>query len=156
MRTNAFIAIHDERGRENLISRIKEEYPNILYLKVPGDVPQDRQDKICRNISDIIKNILSAAENTYYGELEVPIGIVIDHSSGEGKIPHLEWYMSTNKSRNVSIILVAEDIKQITDIYGDHTANIIINCFDRMQNSGRLKQTKEKKVNRWKEKYFTH
>ena len=131
MRTNAFFVIHDEGGRENLISRIKEEYPNILYLKVPGDVPQTQKDKICQSISDIIKNILSAAESTYYGELEIPIGIVIDHSSGQGKIPHLEWYMSTNKSRNVSIILVAKDIKQIRDIYGDAAETIIV-CFDRV------------------------
>lgn len=145
MRTNAFFAIHDKSGRENLISRIKEEYPNILYLKVPGDIPLTQQEKICQSVSDIIKNVLSAAENTNYGELEIPIGIVIDHSSGQGKIPHLEWYMSTNKSRNVSIILVAEDIKQIRDIYGDHTANIIVNCLDRIQEDKSIMEISEER-----------
>ena len=151
MRTNAFIAVQDGSGQENLISRIKEEYPNILYLKVPGDIPEEKQDRICRNISDIIKNILSAAEDSYYGELDVPIGIVIDHSAGKGRIPHLEWYMSTNKSRNVNIILAAEDIKQIRDIYGD-AAETIIFCFDRVHSKDSILARQEKSFQNWRRK----
>lgn len=59
--------------------------------------------------------------------LPVPVNVVLEEAANIGEIVGLEKYLSTARSRSISITMILQGIGQLRSIYGEETTNTILN-----------------------------
>lgn len=77
----------------------------------------------------MMKKIFDYADSTPNEETDVPVDIIIDEFPTLGKIDGIERYFATGRSRNIGIHIIAQNLPQMYEVYGENlTENILSLC----------------------------
>ena len=77
----------------------------------------------------MMKKIFDYADSTPNEETDVPVDVIIDEFPTLGKIDGIERYFATGRSRNIGIHIIAQNIPQMYEVYGENlTENILSLC----------------------------
>ena len=78
--------------------------------------------------TQLFQNLIKKADTVYHGKLPVHTRFIMDDFANCGKIPNIENYISTARSRNISISMILQSESQLQNLYGSMADNIITNC----------------------------
>lgn len=111
------------------ISNLKVEKPFAIYLILPDEFISTIAPVAAIFLNQIIK-ILGANAREYKGKLPVRVNVIIEELGQIGKsLPELPTLLSVSRSRNIRIMAVLQDEKQLESIFGKSDADTIIGSF---------------------------
>lgn len=99
----------------------------IYYVEMPD------QHKMTRCLASLFFSFLfldlvDYADSLMTQRLPVPVSVIIEEAYAVGKIPTITDALGTVRSRGIGITLIAQDIPQFRELYGDNLTEIIQDC----------------------------
>ncbi len=111
------------------ISNLNVNKPFAIYLILPDEFISTIAPVAAIFLNQIIK-ILGANAREYNGKLPVRINVIIEELGQIGKsLPELPTLLSVSRSRNIRIMAVLQDEKQLESIFGKADADTIKGSF---------------------------
>lgn len=75
---------------------------------------------------------LKEAFDAVGGEGRIPVNVVADELANTGVWPNFEKTIATARSRKIAVSLILQSLPQLTQLYGEENAEIIIGCCNTM------------------------
>ena len=104
------------------------EVPTILYISM-SDQHQTMSFLASLAFSFAFLDLVELADSKPKQRLDIPVHFLMEEFGNLGRIPNIDKYLSTARSRGISINLVVQSLAQLTGIYEENlTETILADC----------------------------
>lgn len=97
----------------------------ILYISM-SDQHQTMSFLASLAFSFAFLDLVDLADSNPKQKLDVPVDFLMEEFGNLGHIPNIAKYLSTARSRGISINMVIQSLAQLTDVYEENITNIIL------------------------------
>lgn len=101
------------------------EYGNSLFLSIEQERITEYAAFIRLFYAQLFQYLIKQREDSFTNP-QLPIWILLEEAPLYGAIPHLDSFLSTCRSRKISVYVICQSISQLEGAYGKERANTIL------------------------------